>query len=282
MLKGSYGRYYNNFSYGLASAANPGYSNGAGFTWQDLDGNNILTREESIGRQELGEMIYDWGGGSTVIDTSAPLPYSDQYQISLEHQFRGESAMRIIYVHKTRDRLGLADDTVNLAQVPFISIPFQVEDPGAPGQMLNLMTTPHEHYGSNNVMGEYPDSNHWAYDTITTNIRIQNGWPYARRVDIPIYAGTGVDGPNAGPSLGTKPVFVEDIKNNRSETVPLWDFRIDKRFDLGNAGSDHGGHLQPPEQQRGDQLQPQNGELRRYHRNPPTAYDEDGLRWTNH
>ncbi len=314
VLKASYGRYYNNFSYGLASSANPGYSNGAGFEWQDIDGNGILTREESIGRQELGEMIYDWGGGSTVIDTNAPLPHSDQYQISLEHQFRGETAMRIMYVRKTQENLGLAGETVNLAQVPFLTVPFQAEDPGAPGQMLNLLTTPADRFGTNNVITEYPDSNSWAYDTITvglerrfaenffaqgsfdyqwreeartadsissspltadpigadwyqnhsadvdtiqestnwgfkvlaryqlpaeigiaTNIRVQSGWPYARRADITIYAGTGVESPGA-ESLGSQPVFVEDIKNNRSETVPLWDFRIDKTFSLGDAG----------------------------------------------
>ena len=315
VMKASYGRYYNNFSYGLASDANPGYSNGAGFEWQDIDGNRILTRDETIGRQELGEMIYDWGGGSTTIDTNAPLPYSDQYQLSLEHQFSGETAVRFMYVRKTQDRLGLAGQTVNLAQAPFLTVPFQAEDPGAPGQMLNLLTTPIDRFGTDNVITEYPNSNSWNFDTITfglerrfadnffaqgsfdyqwreegrrassittsplsadpintgwyqnhsadvdtiqnstnwgfkalaryqmpaeigiaTNIRVQSGWPYARRADIRIFAGTGVGGPGAGPSLGTKRVFVEDINNNRSETVPLWDFRIDKAFSLGDAG----------------------------------------------
>ncbi|MGH9336272.1 MAG: hypothetical protein ACRD21_21255, partial [Vicinamibacteria bacterium] len=64
-----------------------------------------------------------------------------------------------------------------------------------------------------------------------------SGWPYARRVDMRIFAGTGVDGPDAGPSLGTQRVFVEDIKNNRSESVPLWDIRIDKAFNLGEGSS---------------------------------------------
>jgi hypothetical protein len=72
---------------------------------------------------------------------------------------------------------------------------------------------------------------------LATNLRVQSGWNYARRVDLTIYAGTGVDGPNAGPSLGTKRIFVEDIKNNRSDTVPLWDLRLDKRFDIGKGGS---------------------------------------------
>ena len=218
-------------------------------------------------------------------------------------------------MRKTHDRLGLGYETVNRAQYPFLTVPFQAEDPGAPGQMLDLLTTPADKFGSDNIMTEYPNANSHKYDTISvtlekrfsqnffangsfdyqwrhegrradsisnspldadpiyvgwyqnhsqdvatiqdttnwnlrtlaryqmpyeiglaTNLRLQSGWNYARRVDIRIYAGTGVESPGAA-SLGTKQVFVEDIKNNRSETVPLWDLRIDKRFALGKAGS---------------------------------------------
>ena len=91
VLKASYGRYYNNLSVGVASAANPGGENALYFDFQDLDGNGILTRDESIGRQELIQETGGYGGGSDTIDSGAPLPYSDQYQISLEHQFPGEN-----------------------------------------------------------------------------------------------------------------------------------------------------------------------------------------------
>jgi hypothetical protein len=315
ILKASYGRYYDNFSDGLAWDANPGGDNWVYFDFQDIDGNKILTKDPTIGKRELLQLTGRYGGGSTTIDTDAPLPYSDQYQVSLEHQLPRETAVRILYVRKTRERLGLAGSAVNLAQAPYLSVPFQAEDPGAPGTFLNLWTTPANKFGSDNLITEYPDSNNWSYQTITfsferrftgnfatqgsfdyqwrhearrafsntdpfisdpistnwyqnhsrdvdtiqdstnwgfralgryqlpaeiglaTNIRVQSGWPYARRVDVRIYAGTGVRGPGAGPSLGRKRVFVEDIKNNRSETVPLWDLRVDKSFSLGNSGS---------------------------------------------
>ena len=209
----------------------------------------------------------------------------------------------------------LAGQTVNVRQAPFLTVPFEVEDPGNPGTMLNLWTTPVDKFGADNIITEYPDSSHWGYDTITfgvekrftqsffvnasfdyqwrdegrransittsplssdpintgwyqnhsrdvdtlqkstnwgfkalaryvfpheigvaTNMRLQSGYPYARRVDMRIYAGTGVDGPNAGPSLGTQRFFVEDMNNNRSDSVPIWDFRIDKAFPVSNAG----------------------------------------------
>ncbi len=317
VVKGSYGRYYNNLSIVPAMEANPGGENGAFFDFEDIDGNGILTHEEAIGRQELGPAPTSrYGGGSTEIDPDVPLPYSDQYQISLEHQFSGETAVRAMYVRKTQERLGLAGQTVNLSQAPFLTVPFQAEDPGSPGSMLNLWTTPADRFGANNIVTEYPNANSWNYDTVTfavekrwtqnffvngsidyqwreegrradsissspleadpiavgwyqnhsrdvdtiqsstnwgfkglarytfahdigvaTNMRVQSGWPYARRVDMRIFAGTGVDGPDAGPSLGTQRFFVEDIKNNRSESVPLWDIRIDKAFNLGEGGS---------------------------------------------
>jgi outer membrane receptor protein involved in Fe transport len=35
------------------------------------------------------------------------------------------------------------------------------------------------------------------------------------------------------PEVGTVPTFIENIENNRSETVPIVDFRADKAFNLG-------------------------------------------------
>ena len=52
------------------------------------------------------------------------------------------------------------------------------------------------------------------------NLRVQSGWPWARRISAPL------------PNLGTVFFFVEPIENNRSDTVTIVDLRIDKGFSL--------------------------------------------------
>jgi outer membrane receptor protein involved in Fe transport len=53
-------------------------------------------------------------------------------------------------------------------------------------------------------------------------VRIQSGFPWAaiHQEDL--------------PNVGTVAFLLEDIKNNRSETVPIVDFRIDKAFNFGD------------------------------------------------
>jgi hypothetical protein len=309
ILKASYGRYYTNIADSL-SGANPGGLNSAFFEFTDLDGDRVLSRPDELVRE-----IRRSGGASTVIDPNTPLPFSDEVQLTLEHQFPGLAAGRIMYVHKTYESLGLAGPAVNLAQAPFLTVPFDIADPGDPTNTLHLWTTPAGVFGSDNLITEFPDSNSWNYDTlvfafekrltanfyvqgsldyqwreegrradnrstspltadpigtgwyqnhsrdvstlqdstnwgfktlaryqfpqeiaIATNLRMQSGWPYARVVSLPIYAGTGVNVAGAR-SLGTRSVFVEDIQSNRSETVPLWDIRVDKTWSLGDWGS---------------------------------------------
>jgi hypothetical protein len=54
-----------------------------------------------------------------------------------------------------------------------------------------------------------------------TNVRVQSGWPYARRISYSL------------PNAGTATVFQEDIKNNTSDTVAIVDLRVDKSFTFG-------------------------------------------------
>ena len=53
---------------------------------------------------------------------------------------------------------------------------------------------------------------------VSTNIRHQSGWPWApiHRVRV--------------PGSGTQPIFLDDIKNNRSENVTIVDVRLEKVF----------------------------------------------------
>ena len=53
-----------------------------------------------------------------------------------------------------------------------------------------------------------------------TNVRVQSGWPYARRLAYVL------------PNAGTATVFAENIDNNYSDTVAIVDFRADKTFSV--------------------------------------------------
>jgi hypothetical protein len=62
----------------------------------------------------------------------------------------------------------------------------------------------------------------FAHDIgVAANFRVQSGFAYSR-----VYAATL-------PLAGTVRVFSENIENNRTDTVPILDFRVDKAFRIG-------------------------------------------------
>src|SRR5450759_2979041 len=48
------------------------------------------------------------------------------------------------------------------------------------------------------------------------NVQVQSGWPYARLITVSL------------PNAGTQTFFMENINDNRSDTVPLVGLRADK------------------------------------------------------
>jgi hypothetical protein len=54
------------------------------------------------------------------------------------------------------------------------------------------------------------------------NVQVQSGWPYARLVSVSL------------SNAGTQTFFVENIANNRSDTVPLVGVRVDRSFPFGS------------------------------------------------
>ena len=56
---------------------------------------------------------------------------------------------------------------------------------------------------------------------ISTNVRIQSGWPWAPTQSVSI------------PGSGTQRVFLDDIDQRRSDNVAIVDLRVEKAFNLG-------------------------------------------------
>jgi len=309
VLKGFYGRYYYNYADAFSSL-NPAGANYKTFRFNDLNGNRLYD-----GPQELGAFVGSAGGTTTKADPSMKKPYADEYDASVEHQFWGESSVRVAYVRKNTYN---EYTTVDLSRVGQFTSPITVVVPirdfvnGVTSNInLNLMDLAAAPTG-NNIITNVPDG-HYKYDTLQlafnkrfrTGLFIQSSFDYQWRDEL---RGGGAPGNstsstntmanpstsplnsdvltigffnNANPAVpnrqqstnwqgrligryvfahdigvaanfrvqsgfaysrvyaavlpraGTVRVFSEDIDNNRTDTVPILDFRVDKAFRIG-------------------------------------------------
>lgn len=301
VLKGFYGRYYNNMADGFSSA-NPGGTNYAEFDFRDLNGNGRYD-----GRQELGAERLRLGGTATGVNPDLKTPYTDEVSASFEHQFWGESSIRGTYVRKmqrnfvpfytatyvpawfgqlTVRKTVVSDDTgevFNVLDIPdslvddstslFDNIPdsdfnydtiefafnkrfgsrffvqssadYQWRDELRSADVPNLGSTSplnSDPLGVNYFLNPNPAVSNRQETTVyhlqamgryvfpreigvALNYRFQSGFPYSRIIS---------DG-NTTPVLNVTPApfFVEDLDNNRSDSVQLLNIRVDKAFSIG-------------------------------------------------
>jgi Carboxypeptidase regulatory-like domain/TonB dependent receptor-like, beta-barrel len=95
VIKAFYGRYYYNYA-DRFSNLNPGGTNTRDYRFNDLNGNRLYD-----GVQELGALVASAGGSSTTVDAAnLSTPYADEFSVSYERQFWGESSLRAAYVRK--------------------------------------------------------------------------------------------------------------------------------------------------------------------------------------
>ena len=98
VLKGYYGRYYNNLADSFSSA-NPGGNNTAEYNFNDLNRN-----QRYDGAQELGTLRFTFGGATASVNPNLHTPYVEEFSGSLEHQFWGASSARVTLVRKNSRR----------------------------------------------------------------------------------------------------------------------------------------------------------------------------------
>src|SRR4051812_22716839 len=310
VLKGFYGRYYYNYADSFGPL-NPGGANYKTFRFLDQNGNHKYD-----GPSELGPLsgAGATGGTTTTIDPNMKKPFADEFDLSAERQFWGESSVRVAYVlKKTQNEFA----TINLAREGQFTIPTQVtvntQDivNGVTGKTTySLMDTP-AGLGTRNVITNVPDGS-YKYDTlqfafnkrfrsglfiqssydyqwrnelrggaastanstatlsapttsplnsdpitvgyfqnanpavsnrqqstnwqgraiaryvfkydigVATNLRVQSGYAYSRIISATL------------PNAGTVRFYDQNISNNRSDTVPILDLRIDKAFQINH------------------------------------------------
>ena len=297
VLKAFYGRFYYNYADSFTSL-NPGGANFKTFRFNDLNGNRLYD-----GPQELGTLVSSSGGTSTTIDPNLKTPYADEFDVSVERQFWGESSARVAYVRKiTKNEFNRAIDIARLGRftVPVV-VPVVVRDfvnGVTANQNFNLLDLPDSPTPINRFIN-LPDGS-YTYDTIqfafnkrfrtglfiqssydfqwrnelrradsisgsplnsdplavgfffnpnpavnnrqkttnwqgrlmgryvfkhdvgfAANLRVQSGFGYSRVISATL------------PKAGTLQFFSENNENNRSDTVPIVDFRVDKAVRIG-------------------------------------------------
>src|SRR6185312_4831505 len=108
VVKAFYGRFYFNFADNLAGA-DPGGPNYKDYVFNDPNGNRLFD-----GTNELGNGVNSFGGTSTTVDPNLKNAYTDEFDLSFDRQFWGESAFRIAYVRKMEKNLYT---TINNARI---------------------------------------------------------------------------------------------------------------------------------------------------------------------
>jgi len=300
-IKAFYGRYYFNYADSF-SAVDPGGANWQQFKFNDLNGNRLYD-----GPQEIGTLVASGGGSSTTLDPNIKLPFTDEFDLSVQRQFWGESSFRVAYVRKmSRDQFAtynaswLGQFTVPVTEIVTLSS----IDQGVTGrQAFNVFDVPGSLKGVvNNAIATMPSSvNNGAYnydtiefafnkrfrkglfldssvdwtrrddlrantsstspltqsDPIATgfylnafptvpnrqvtsawqfhlssryelpydiglgaNLQVQSGWEYARRITVSL------------PNSGSQSFWMTNFDQNRSDTVPLLNLRVDKGFNF--------------------------------------------------
>ena len=162
VLKAFYGRYYYNYADAF-TGLNPGGANFKTFKFLDQNGNKLYD-----GPPELGLLTSSSGGTSTTVDPNMRKPYADEFDLSVERQFWGESSVRVAYVRKnTHNEFG----TIDRAREGRFTVPTAVTVNtadfvnGTTGRTTyNLMDIP-AGLSPNNVIENLPDGS-YKYDTL--------------------------------------------------------------------------------------------------------------------
>ena len=239
VIKAFYGRYYFNFADRLSNV-NPGGTNSERWTFNDLNGNRLYD-----GRQELGTLILRTGGTSTRVDPDLKTPYTDEFNVSYERQFWGESSLRAAYVRKqVRDEFA----TRVPARDGQYTIPVQrtVEirgfDTGVIGQETFTLYDVPAGLSTQNIVATIPNGeDRYDYDTIQLafnkrfrgRLFVQSSVDYQWRDEL-----RNASNPSTSP-LNADPINTTYYQNSAAyrevgnrQTNSNWNYRLLGRYDF--------------------------------------------------
>jgi hypothetical protein len=241
VAKAFWGRFYNELTTVLGNNSNPGGENYRIYKFIDINGNRLYD-----GRHELGDLVSARGGISTTIDEDFKSPYADEISSALEHQFWGESSVRVAYVRKmARDAIGVT----NIARVGRFTVPRTIPVPlqefggvTLGTETFTVFDIPDELRGVvQNVYSNWPDAD-YNYDTIQLGLNkrwpggffLQASFDYQWRDELRGGNGASTIAVTTSP-LNTDPLDVGFFQNvrpdvaNRQQTTN-WQTRVAARY----------------------------------------------------
>lgn len=174
VVKAFWGRFYNELGTVLSNNANPGGENYRIYEFLDANGNRLYD-----GLSELGDLVSATGGISTTIDEDFKPPYADEFSAAVEHQFWGESSLRVAYVRKmAREIAGIRNvlrDGQFTEPTP-ITVNLQEIGRGTTGsETITIYDIPDSLRGQvENVYTNWPDAD-YNYDTL--QVGFNKRWP---------------------------------------------------------------------------------------------------------
>jgi hypothetical protein len=148
-----------------------------------------------------------------VVNQFANIPDSsfnyDTIELAFNKRFTGGLFLDTSFDYLRRDELRANNASTNPFRTDPLGIDyFQNVNPAVPNRQE-----------SSNWQFHFSGRYALPYDIgIGANVQVQSGWPYARLISAAL------------PNASTQTFFMEDIDNNRSDTVPLVGLRADKAF----------------------------------------------------
>jgi hypothetical protein len=227
VVKAFWGRFYNELTTILGNNANPGGENYRIYQFNDQNFNRLYD-----GVSELGTLQSATGGISTTIDEDFKPPYADEFSTAVEHQFWGESSLRVAYVRKmARDTAGirnvLRDGQFTVPTT--ITVDLQEIGRGTTGtEQITIYDIPTELGGQvQNVYTNWPDAD-YNYDTIQLGFNkrwpggffVQSSFDYQWRDELrgaPANSNATSQISVSGDPLNTDPIGVGFFHNARPE-----------------------------------------------------------------
>ena len=234
-VKAYFGRF--TAAYGNSfDSANPGDVNRRTYQFIDRNGNRLYD-----GLQELGVLVSASGGASTKVDPNMKKPYVDEINTSFEHQFWGESSVRLLYVRKASHNVFGQTNVVQLGQ---LVVPVNVANPFDPTRTIHALDIPTSLRGQvQNVFTTMPGAEA-TYNTVSFSVQkrfqhgvfLQGSFEYLWRDELRTPNSVSTSPLNTDPlasfSFGsTYPLgYSADVSNRQKSTT--WQARVLGRYEL--------------------------------------------------
>ena len=241
VVKAFWGRFYNELTTVLANNANPGGENYRIYKFIDANGNRLYD-----GLAELGTLVSARGGISTTIDENFKPPYANEFSTAVEHQFWGESSLRVAYVRKmARNTAGVFNVARDGQFTVPVTVPVTLQEYGTTtisSETFTVFDIPASLRGVvKNVYTNWPEADA-NYDTVQFGLNkrfpggffLQGGFDYQWRDEQRGGSGASTISVTTSP-LNTDPLGVGYFQNVRPDVpnrqaTSNWQARLIGRY----------------------------------------------------